>query len=378
LIAGYHAPPPGAPTGVADYAETLLGALQATAPAGVRFGRNAACAAVNVYHLGNNRLHAGIYRRALAAPGVVVIHDAVLHHFLLGALSREEYIEEFVYNYGEWSRHIGEELWEERGASAIDARYFRYPMLRRAVENAGAVIVHNPGAAEIARAHRAKNIHVIPHFFEQQGAPDAFEVERFRRRISVAPRVTLFGIFGYLRETKRVLPCIRAFRRLHALRPDTVLLIAGNVASGDLERSLANEPAHPAIHRLPHLDNTDFRIAAAAVDCCLNLRYPAAGETSGIMIRLMGAGKPVIVTEGPETSGIPTGACLRVPAGADEADALFDQMAFVAEFPALARRIGHAAAEHIQSSHTLESAARQYQQVIESVRHSGGGLTSAA
>jgi glycosyltransferase involved in cell wall biosynthesis len=371
LIVGYHAPPPGSPTGVADYAETLLRALQASEPSGVR-------ADLNIYHLGNNRLHAGIYARAVATPGIVVIHDAVLHHFLLGVLSREEYIEEFVYNYGEWSRHIGEELWNERAACAIDPRYFRYPMLRRAVENARAVIVHNPGAAEIARTHRAKNVHVIPHFFEQQGVPDAFEVARFRQRINIAPRATLFGIFGYLRETKRVLPCIRAFRRLHVLRPATALLIAGDVVSGDLERSLANEPPHPAIHRLPHLCDADFRIAAAALDCCLNLRYPAAGETSGIAIRLMGTGKPVIVTEGPETSGIPANACLRVPAGADEADTLFDQMAFVAEFPALAKRIGQAAAEHIRRSHKLESAAQQYWQVIESVQRSDGGLTSAA
>jgi len=371
LIVGYHAPPPGAPTGVADYAATLREALQAFAPPGADVD-------VNVYHLGNNRLHAGIYAKAIATPGVVVLHDAVLHHFLLGVISREEYIEEFVYNYGEWGRHIGEELWGERGACAIDPRYFRYPMLRRAVENARAVIVHNPAAAEIARAHRAKNIHVIPHFFEQQSVPDAFEVERFRQRISVVPQVALFGIFGYLRETKRVLPCLRAFRRLHALRPNTALFIAGDVVSGDLERSLANEPAHPAIHRLPHLSETDFRIAAAAVDCCLNLRYPAAGETSGIAIRLMGTGKPVIVTEGPETSGIPAVACLRDPAGADEADALFDQMAFAVEFPALARRIGQAAAEHIHASHTLENAARRFWQVIESVRQAGGGLTSAA
>ena len=371
MIVGYHAPPPGAPTGVADYAARLLKALDASQPPGVDTG-------LNVYHLGNNRLHAEIYARALATPGIVVIHDAVLNHFLLGLLSREQYIEEFVYNYGEWGRHIGEELWNERAACAVDPRYFRYPMLRRAVENARAVIVHNPGAAGIARAHRAKNVHVIPHFFEQQNAPDAFEVERFRQRIGVEPGATLFGIFGYLRETKRVLPCIRAFRRLHALRPETALQIAGDVVSGDLERSLANEPTHPAIHRLPHLSDADFRIAAAAVDCCLNLRYPAAGETSGIAIRLMGAGKPVIVTDGPETSDIPADACLRVPAGADEADALFSQMAFVAEFPALAKQIGEAAAEHIRTAHTLENAARQYWQVIESVHPSGSGLTSAA
>jgi glycosyltransferase involved in cell wall biosynthesis len=376
LTIGYHAPPPGAPTGVADYADTLFEALRGTAPAGIRLQRDADRADVHLYHLGNNRLHADIYARAIAAPGIVVIHDAVLHHFLLGALSPERYLEEFVYNYGAWSRHVGEELWRERAACSVDPRYFRYPMLRRAVENARVVVVHNPGAAAIARQHGARNIRVIPHFFEARDIPDAAATERFRQRIGVAPGVTLFGIFGYLRETKRVMPCLRAFRRLHAVRPDTALLIAGEVVSGDLDRLLASEPTHLSIHRLGHLSEADFRTAAAAVDCGLNLRYPAAGETSGIAIRLMGIGKPVIITAGPETSNIPSNACLRVPPGVDEASALFDQMAMVAGFPSIARQVGAEAASYLRTWHSLDQAAGRYWQVIESVMDSDEELTS--
>jgi glycosyltransferase involved in cell wall biosynthesis len=360
LNIGYYAPPPGSPTGVADYAATLLSALRKTASANAR-------ADVHIYHLGNNSLHADIYARALATPGVVVLHDAVLNHFLLGTLSPAKYVQEFVYNYGEWSRHVGEELWLERAASSVDPRYFRYPMLRRAVESARAVIVHNPGAAAIAREHGAKTVHVIPHLFEPREIPDAAVTERFRQRIGVAPGATMFGIFGYLRETKRLLPCISAFRRLNAVRPNTALLIAGDVVSRDLSRLLASEPPHLAIHRSGHLSDADFRSTAAAVDCCLNLRYPAAGETSGIAIRLMGIGKPVIVTEGPETADIPSSACLRVPAGLDEVATLFDQMALIAGYPGVARRIGAEAAEHIRTCHSLENAARHYWKVIDSI-----------
>lgn len=364
---GYHAPPPGAPTGVADYAETLLHALRESAPPAAEILRDVPAADLHIYHLGNNRLHSGIYARALSSPGIVVIHDAVLNHFLLGELSAGEYVAEFVHNYGEWNRHVGEELWRERAGCRIDPRYFRYPMLRRAVERAQAVIVHNPGAAAIALGHGAASVHVIPHFFGQGHIPDAYETEQFRRRIGVAPGVTLFGIFGYLRETKRLLPCIRAFRRLHELRPATALLIAGQPASGDLERLLASEALHPAIHRLGHLCDAEFRVATAAVDCCLNLRDPPAGETSGIAIRLMGIGKPVILTEGPEISAIPESACLRVSSGAEEAGSLFRQMAFVTDFPAFRREIGAAAARHIQTHHGLRSAAQQYWQVVDSI-----------
>ena len=144
LTVEYHAPAArGADGGVADYAQTLLEALRSAAPPGAVIEPGASRADVHLYHLGNNRLHAEIYARALATPGVAVIHDAVFHHFLLGALPEARYLEEFVYRYGEWSRHSGEELW--RGAGRLrgrSRRYFRYPMLRRSVENARAVVVH--------------------------------------------------------------------------------------------------------------------------------------------------------------------------------------------------------------------------------------------
>jgi glycosyltransferase involved in cell wall biosynthesis len=348
-----HAPPPRSHSGVADYAEALHRKL-------LSYG----VPAVPLYHLGNNRLHADIYRQALAAPGVIVLHDAVLHHFLLGTLSREEYIGEFVYNYGEWHRHLAENLWTERGGSAIDPRYFRYPMLKRVVERSSAVIVHNPGAASIAREHGAVSVHLIPHFFATSNLADAADTALLRDRIGVPANATLFGIFGYLRETKRVLPTIQAFNRLHRARPATALLLAGEVVSPDLARLLATEEAQPGIVRLPHLSERDLTIAAAAIDCCVNLRYPAAGETSGIAVRMMGTGKPVILTDSEENSDIPPAACLRVCSGVAEAAELSDHMILVSEFPRVAKDIGTEARRHILERHSLEDAARQYWQVL--------------
>jgi glycosyltransferase involved in cell wall biosynthesis len=227
--------------------------------------------------------------------------------------------------------------------------------------------VYNPGAAAMAREHGARDVRIIPHFFEPAERPDAASTERFRQRIGVAPGAFLFGIFGYLRETKRVLPCLGVFRRLHSVMPNTALLMAGEVVSGDLRRMLANIGDEPGVRRLGHLADQDFRVAAEAVDCCVNLRYPPAGETSGIAIRLMGIGKPVILTESLETSEIPSAAALRVPAGAEETDVLFRQMALVAGFPAIARQIGEEGARHIRARHGLEDAAEHYRQVIESV-----------
>jgi glycosyltransferase involved in cell wall biosynthesis len=348
LTVAYHAPPPGSHSGVADYAETLTRALR-------RFGQPP----MNLYHLGNNKLHAQIYADALETPGVIVLHDAVLHHFMLGALSHEQYIAEWIYNYGEWQRSLGEELWRDRAKCGADPRYFEFPLLRRIVERSRAVIVHNPGAAAVA-SQFTPNVAIIPHFCEIKPAVDACETVRFRERIAVGQGATLFGIFGYLREPKRIVTCIQAFKRLHAQRPDTALLIAGECVSSDLARLLEIEVNHPAIRRLAHLSERDFPLAMAAVDCCLNLRYPGAGETSGIAIRLMGMGKPVIVTDNAENSAFPPGAALRVSPGVAESAELFDHICLVTEFPPIAREIGNEAQRHIREHHALESVAGRY------------------
>jgi glycosyltransferase involved in cell wall biosynthesis len=360
MIVGYHAPPPGSHSGVADYAETLRIAL-------LRLGKvesGASNADIDLYHIGNNRLHEDIYARALTKPGVVVLHDAVLHHFMLGSRSKEQYISEWVFNEGEWMRDLGEELWRDRARASVDPRYFQFPMLRRIIDRSLSVIVHNPGASAIACGQGAKRVMVIPHFREVGGPPHGADIALFRDRIGIGQGVRLFGMFGYLREPKRVIPCIKAFLRLHAAKPKTALLLAGEVVSEDLERVLQIEANHPAIRRLGHLSEHDFLVAGAAVDCCLNLRYPGVGETSGIAVRLMGQAKPVIVTDNAENSDFPPGTVLRVSPGVAEARELFDHMLLVTEFAGIARDIGSEARLHIRKRHGLESVARQYWQAL--------------
>jgi glycosyltransferase involved in cell wall biosynthesis len=287
-----------------------------------------------------------------------------LQHLMLGTLSHEEYIKEWVHNYGVWRRELGEELWDGRGKSAVDPRYFQFAMLRSGVERSRGVIVHNPGAAVMARAHGATKVFTIPHFFDSEEGPGDSEAMAFRQGMGIDPAVRLFGIFGFLRETKRVPACMTAFRRLHALRPWTALLIAGDAVSNDLARLLESEEKHPSIYRTGHLSDRELKNAAAAVDCGLNLRYPGAGETSGIAIRLMGTGKPVIGTDNAENGDIPGYAMLRVRPGIAETAELFEHMLLVAEYPDVAKAIGNEARSHIQKRHGLETVVRQYWEAL--------------
>jgi glycosyltransferase involved in cell wall biosynthesis len=345
---GFFSPLPPAPTGVADYSAALVAALRRSGPVEV----GAADADVCLYHLGNNLLHRDIYRRALARPGVAVLHDAVLHHFFLGTLDEPAYTTEFVHNYGPWSADLARGLWRGRARSAADPRYFEYPMLRRIAETSKALLVHNPEARAMVLAHApSARVSVVPHLYEDRPAPPGYRL---------AP--VLFGVFGHLRESKRLFAILKAFRAV----PGAALLVAGRIDSAPLARALEPFLAQPGVIRRPFQPEPEFSRLLASVDVGISLRHPSAGETSGILIRLMGLGKPVLVTRGAGTSGFPEDVCVRVDSGPAEVDMLADMMRWLAADVRARLVLGRRARAYILERHSPERAARLYWEVLRS------------
>lgn len=354
-----HAPVRPANTGVADYAESLVEALRARHEVVVNPARTRGVA---LYHLGNNQLHAPIYWRALAEPGAVVLHDAVLHHFFLGALNEQSYIDEFCFNCGEWYRDLARDLWRKRSCSAQDPRYFHYPMLRRIAEQSPLIIVHNAAAAAMVKAAaNDARIVEIPHLFRPPSLPEGWKVERLRHHLGVPPSATVFGVFGHLRETKRLNAVLRAFEDAP---PNARLLFAGGFASPDLERAILPMLDARRVISAPYLSESDFWLYACATDVCINLRHPTAGETSGIAIRMMGIGKAVILTAGAETARIPDHAAVRVDPGPAEQPMLETYVRWLTGSPDTVRELGRHAAAHIAAYHSPERCAALYAEAL--------------
>ena len=360
---GFYSPLPPAPTGVADYSAALLAELRKHGT--VEAGRDADVA---LYHIGNNHLHREIYARAIEKPGVAVLHDAVLNHFFLGTLDQRGYIEEFTYNYGEWTRGLAEDLWRNRARSAADPRYFDYPMLKRIATASRAMIVHNPAAAHVVERHApGVRIFEIPHFFTTPAVPDAIETLRFRASLGLRPRTLLVGVFGHLRESKRISVLLRAIQQAWQQGADARLLVAGSFASSDLERSVTPLLDDSRILRTGYLSEPEFWRYAAASDLCVNLRFPTAGESSGIAIRMMGIGKPVVFTAGEEIARIPEDACLRVDLGPAEEEILAGMIVWLASDREVGTEIGRRAAQYIAAEHALENVAAKYWNALVAV-----------
>jgi glycosyltransferase involved in cell wall biosynthesis len=361
VTVGFFSPLPPARTGVADYSAALLEALGQRCE--VKVGDTEAD--VCLYHLGNNPLHGEIYRQALVRPGVVVLHDAVLHHLLLGCFDRQAYIDEFAYNYGEFERGLAVRLWEARGRSALDPRYFDRALVRRIAEVSLAVVVHNPAAARIVRQHAPlARVVEIPHLFLPEWG------QRLDTSVETAGRSActtfLFGVFGHLRESKRIPSILRAFGRVRSAGAAAGLLVAGDFVSKDLESALAPMLEAPGVTRVPYVPVAEFQALASSVDAGICLRHPSAGETSGIAIRLMGMGKPVLVTAGEAVARFPENAVIRIDRGLAEEPQLVEYMMWLVEHPERARQIGVRAAAYIAEHHSPDLVALRYLELLSS------------
>jgi glycosyltransferase involved in cell wall biosynthesis len=278
-----------------------------------------------VYQLGNNPHHEWIYREAMAHPGVIVLHDLVLHHLIvemtLAVGDVEGYVEALRANHGQAGA-----AWARGRAAGLHTELanFLMPASIDVANRSRAVIVHNHYAAERLQSFGIGTpIHVVPHPYQ----PVTFSAARrdqMRRRFGFMEDHRVVGLFGFLTSAKRGEIALEAFARAYGRDPRLRLLMVGEPAPNiDLnglvrDRNLASE----VITTTGYVTDEDLTGCFAAVDRLINLRYPSAGETSGTLIQAFSAGKPVAVSDYAQFAELPDDCVTKIAFGDGEAAAL--------------------------------------------------------
>ncbi len=312
-------PLPPARTGVAHYASMLLPALaervSVRAFDSLEGYRRDEYDAV-IYQLGNNPHHEVMYAEAMRAPGVVVLHDLVLHHLIVEmTLARgdaDAYVEALEANHGAagvaWARGRAAGLHSEMGN-------FLLPASVDVAKRARAVIVHNHYAADRLRSFGVETpIHVVPHPYVPE--PRRFDRDAIRARFGLGTTHRVIGFFGFLTSAKRAEVVLEAFRIARARDSRLALLVVGqpapNIAAIEAEGVITTG----------YVADDEFPGFYAATDRLVNLRYPTAGETSGTLIRAFDAGKPVCVSDYAQFAEFSDDCVVKVPLGSGEVEAL--------------------------------------------------------
>ncbi len=362
----YYSPMPPERSGIADYSALLLPALQERIDVQVvRRGRSRPVRGtdLSLYHVGNNPdAHGWIVDALRKRPGVVVLHDFVLHHLVAGlTIGRRDghgYLDAMEREGGVVGRLLGHGVLDKRIPPLWESRPEDFHLAGEVLGLATGVIVHSRYVEERARAAGFEGpIWRIPH--------PAWEVPAVEpARVEGSP---LIGSFGNVNASKRIPQLLEAFARLRSERPDAQLLLVGSVSPGfDLERRLQRLGlSGEGITREAYVEEDRLWALMAACDVCVNLRAPTMGETSGSVIRQLSLGKPVVVSDVGWFAELPDSVALRVPVDERETETLYAALELLARDEAVRAAMSSAALELVRREHDLARSADLYVAALE-------------
>jgi glycosyltransferase involved in cell wall biosynthesis len=361
----YYSPLAPSRSGIADYSALLLPALQKRVDVVVarpgRLRRDRA-ADIRLYHVGNDaEAHGWIVEALRRRPGVVVLHDFVLHHLVVGlTFARGDavgYLAAMEREAGLVGRLLAYAVLDNKLPPLWETRPEDFPLAGAVLDHATALIVHSHYVERRAReAGYNGPIVRIPHpaWPLPHAEPGGLEGD------------PLYGCFGHLNESKRVGELISAFARLRERRPGARLLLVGSLAT-----RLARLELPPGVVHRDYVPENELWSLMAACDAIVSLRSPTMGETSGSAIRALSLGKPLVVSDVGWFSELPAEAVLKVPVDEREEDTLLAALEALAD-PAVRAAMGARARELIEREHRLDLVADAYAAALEEL--AGGPL----
>ena len=362
----YYSPLPPSRSGIADYSELLMPALRERIDVVVATeGKRAPAADVALYHIGNDPdAHGWIVDALVKRPGVVVLHEFVLHHLIAGITigrgNGRGYLEAMERDLGVAGRLLGLGVLDNLLPLLWETQPERFPLAGPILDHAHGLIVHSQYVGDRARAAGYDGrIWRIPH-----PAWPSVDVEP-ARDVSGAP---LIGCFGYLNMNKRIPQLLEAFASLRRRLPGARLLLAGAAGERfDVGRRLERLGLTEGVERLDYVPEEQMWSLMAACDVLVNLRYPTMGETSGSVIRGLSLGKPLVVSDVGWFAELPGDVAIKVPVDEYEVATLEAALGFAAEHAAV---LGAAARAYVEREHALPRVADAY---VEAIAVTAGG-----
>ncbi len=405
----FLSPVPPATTGIADYSAETLAALGSRHEIDVfhaqrKIHRDAlpgSCAVHHVegfpsrhesnrydavvYQMGNGPDHAFLYPLLARFPGILVLHDLVLHHsrakhFLESPEARAyardpssatlrdaaqvplgKYEAEIAYSYPAQAGRLAEVHLGTVGTLLP----YAYPLFRIPVEASRLTAVHNDYMATAIREEvpEAETVRItMPVRAVPVGIDDT---DALRGRYGLRANDLVVGCFGLLTQEKRVETVARAVARAAPSIPHIRLLLVGHVPHRrHLTRRLEALGVRARTIITGRVPFEQLPAHMEIADIVAHLRYPTARETSAALLRVLAQGRPTVISDLEHLAHIPDRAVVRANVR-DEEGELTRALLRLARRPEERRRLGEAAATFAALRHAPSRCADDYDAAFE-------------
>jgi glycosyltransferase involved in cell wall biosynthesis/RimJ/RimL family protein N-acetyltransferase len=327
---------------------------------------------VAVYNFGNHeRFHAAIYEVARRHPGVVILHDRVLHHFFFGYWFsrglRSTYVDQMEALYGREGRRVVEEsfagirrpVWED------DSEAHRFPLLEEALIGQRGAVVH---ARDHAAMVRERWYGPVSSLF-LPAYPPADEGPTLPGRFRPDPRRLTFVTVGHVNRNKQVHRVVEAIAD-GGLQDRLRYLVVGphdpnSPYASDLDRLIRRRGLGESIQLLGYQSDGVLGTLLRQADVLVNLREPSFEGASASLMQGLALGKPTLVYEVAGFADLPDDAVVKIPPADHEA--LVDALTRLANSQEL-RRVTHEGAVKTAAERSPERYAREFLAFVETTK----------
>jgi len=320
-----------------------------------------------IYHMGNDyKAHRCIYDSLKKYPGIVVLHDLVLQGFYAERYDEtgdfHSYRKLLEKHYSDRGTRIAEgirlklpdQIWESEKALG-------YPLNEEVLEAAKAVIVHSDFVKERIRSKINKPVIKINHHGHIN---KEFSAEQTRKGLGIGKDDILICSAGYINKNKRYESILSALSEIEGF--PFKYLIAGKDRGRLLENYVKGD--EPYLIKLGHLPIGKLEEMINASDICINLRYPTMGESSGSLLRMMGYGKPTLVTDYGSYAEFPDYCAVKIFPDIDEKEMIKRSVTALALDADFRISLGREAKNFVDKECGMKKCAREYAGFIRSLQ----------
>lgn len=354
-------------SGIAAYTAEVVPRLRAEFEIDLYAGSNAhdfvwrhrrAAYDLTVYQLGNAPCHDYMWAYLTHYPGLVVFHDARLHHArarsLLSAHRPDDYRAEFCYDHPDTTPDAAEYAVEGLSGSI----YYFWSMLRVPLTTARLAAVHNARvAADLAAEYPGAAIETIRMGVPEIAGSPAVR-DRLREALGIPGAAILFAAFGKVTPEKRFGTILDALGALRRSGIDAQLMVVGDV----------EDPATltaDGVRITGYVPDAEVGAYLSAADACLCLRWPTALETSASWLRCLAAGRPTVISNLAHLAEVPDEVALRIDV-LDERRQLTTAMHRLASDRRVRDGLADRGREYFRAHHSMDVMVADYHRVLTS------------